>query len=185
MNILAFGASSSKSSINQKLAVHAARQIEGAQITTPNLNDFEMPIYSTDKENADGIPAKAQAFKGLIANADGIIISFAEHNGSYTAAFKNILDWVSRLEGQVWLNKPMLLMASSPGGRGGQTVLNLAHGYFPFMGGDVTAKFSLPSFYQNFDENEGIKDQKLNEQYQEALNQFTSKLEADVAQASV
>lgn len=183
MNILTFGASSSKSSINQKLATYAATQIEGVAITTPDLNDYEMPIYSIDKEKAHGIPEAAVAFKNLIAEADGIIISFAEHNGSYSAAFKNILDWISRLEGKIWLNKPMFLMASSPGGRGGQTVLNLAHTSFPFMGGDVIAKFSLPSFYQNFEDEKGIKDEALDQQFREVLSAFTSKIEAHVAQA--
>jgi len=183
MNILTFGASSSKDSINQKLAVYAATQIEGAKITNPDLNDYEMPLFSVDKENTHGIPKAAVDFKNLIDQADGIVISFAEHNGSYTAAFKNILDWMSRLEGKVWLNKPMLLMASSPGGRGGQTVLNQAHGHFPFMGGDVIAKFSLPSFYQNFEDGKGIKDETLNQLFQEALGAFTSKIEVEVAQA--
>ena len=97
MNILAFGASSSSTSINQQLAVFTANQIEGADIKILDLNDFEMPIFSMDKENANGIPALAKQFKQHIAAADGIIISFAEHNGSYAAAFKNILDWISRL----------------------------------------------------------------------------------------
>lgn len=182
MNILAFGASSSSTSINQKLAVFAAGQIENSTVTVADLNDFEMPIYSSDKEKAHGIPALASQFKGLIADADGIVISFAEHNGGYSAAFKNILDWVSRLEGKVWLNKPMFLMASSPGGRGGQTVLKQAATYFPFMGGEVAATFSLPSFHQNFSSDEGIKEEVLKNQFQQSLTAFTSQLTAEVAE---
>ena len=48
-NIVAFGASSSKNSINRKLAHFAASQISDADIHLLDLNDFEMPIYSTDR----------------------------------------------------------------------------------------------------------------------------------------
>ncbi|MCE7993366.1 MAG: NAD(P)H-dependent oxidoreductase [Roseivirga sp.] len=172
MNILAFGASSSSTSINQKLAVYTAQQIENSTVTVADLNDFEMPIYSSDREKAGGIPQLASQFKNLITQADGIVISFAEHNGSYTAAFKNLYDWVSRLEGKVWQGKPVLLMATSPGGRGGQTVLKQAVVSFPFMGADVASEFSLPSFHKNFDSESGITDQTLKVQFEEALQAF-------------
>lgn len=182
MNILAFGASSSSTSINQKLAVYAAQQVKNSDVTVADLNDFEMPIYSMDKEKAGGIPELASEFKNLIAAADGIVMSFAEHNGSYSSAFKNVLDWVSRLEGKIWLNKPVFLMATSPGARGGQTVLKQAATSFPFMGADVVGEFSLPSFHQNFSADEGITDETLKVQFEQALTAFNTKL-ADHAQA--
>ncbi len=151
--ILVFGASSSKKSINKAFANFAASQLSNCAIQSVDLNDFEMPIYSVDKEADLGSPAKAQAFKKHIKEADGIIASFAEHNGSYSAAFKNILDWVSRIEGKVWENKPMLLLSTSPGGRGGMTVLNATTTSFPHMGAQVAGQFSLPSFGTNFSEN--------------------------------
>jgi len=44
----------------------------------------------------------------------------------------------------------MLLMATSPGGRGGASVLGAASTGFPFMGGNIIETFSLPSFHNNF-----------------------------------
>lgn len=161
MNIVAFGASSSSTSINQQLASYTANLIDSASINELDLNDFEMPIYSIDKENDTGIPELAKTFKQHLANADGIVISFAEHNGSYTSAFKNILDWISRLEGKIWLHKPMLLLATSPGGRGGQTALETAKTTFPHQGGNIIGSFSLPSFAQNFDPTNGISSPDL------------------------
>ena len=52
--IIAFGASSSKQSINKKLASYAASQINGCESIILNLEDFEMPIYSIDKEEEKG-----------------------------------------------------------------------------------------------------------------------------------
>jgi NAD(P)H-dependent FMN reductase len=58
-----------------------------------DLNDYEMPIYSIDRETEDGIPEEAQRFYDELGAVDAILISFAEHNGAYTAAYKNIFDW--------------------------------------------------------------------------------------------
>lgn len=167
--ILAFGASSSKQSINKKLARFAASQFPNADVSVLDLNDFEMPIYSMDKEREGGVPELAVAFQQHIHAADAIVVSFAEHNGAYSAAFKNIFDWVSRLDSNVWQDKPMLLMATSPGGRGGKTVLDIALNKFKFMNKSVLASFSLPSFHQNFTEEAGIVDADL---LQELMSQI-------------
>lgn len=172
--ILAFGASNSQHSINKQLALFATSQIENAEITFLDLNDFEMPIYGIDKEKANGIPQLAHNFKNYIRNADGIIISFAEHNGNYTTAFKNILDWISRIESNTFLDKPMFLLATSPGGRGAAGALGHASSRFPFMGGKVVATFSLPFFNKHFSEEKGITDAELLEEFEGKLAEFLS-----------
>ena len=149
MKIIAFGASSSKQSINKQLATWVAEHVPG-ESKILDLNDYEMAIYSIDREKMDGIPALAQQFKQEINQADGIIISFAEHNGSYSAAFKNIFDWISRLEKPIWSDKPMFLLSTSPGPRGGKGVLATAVSSFPHQGGNVVASFSLPGFHRSF-----------------------------------
>lgn len=160
MKILAFGASSSRNSINKKLAAYAASLVDGAQVDLLDLNDFEMPIYSIDKEQESGLPQLAHDFKARLAAADGVIISFAEHNGSYSAAFKNVYDWMSRVEKEIWMNKPMLLLATSPGARGGQSVLENALREFPHRKANIVGHFSLPSFGQNMTDG-GISDEDL------------------------
>ena len=105
--ILAFGASNSSKSINAQLAKYATELLSVDSVNFIDLHDFEMPIFRIDRESEEGIPAAAKRFKALIEDADGIVISLAEHNGSYSAAFKNIFDWVSRINGNVWQDKPM------------------------------------------------------------------------------
>ena len=63
--IIAFGASSSTNSINKKLAIYAANQISNSKVIVLDLNDFEMPIYSEDRDRINGIPEKAHEFKRL------------------------------------------------------------------------------------------------------------------------
>ena len=74
--ILAFGASSSSRSINKQLATYAAQQAQDAKTTVIDLNDFEMPVFSIDKEKASGIPEQAKQFKALIESHDGVVVSF-------------------------------------------------------------------------------------------------------------
>ena len=174
--IVAFGASSSKNSINKEFASYAAQLVHESQPIGIHLEDFEMPIYSIDQENENGIPAPAHRFKQQIKNADGIIISFAEHNGSYTSAFKNIFDWISRIEKDVWNHKPMLLLSTSPGVRGAKTVLEMAHSRFSRESPLEIPVFSLPSFNQNFDREKGIINEELNTQFKKSLHLFEQQL---------
>ena len=173
--IIAFGASNSSSSINKALVKWASEQLEDSQVTLLDLNDFEMPIFSIDREK-EGFPEQARNFKKLIDECDGIFISFAEYNGSYSSAFKNVFDWVSRISKPIWAEKTMFLMATSPGKRGGQTVLETAKSTFPHQGGRVVATFSLPSFYENFNAKEGIVDTDLLVQFNEQLSLFSKGL---------
>lgn len=167
--IIAFGASSSKNSINKQLANYVANQFQNTNVDLLDLNDYEMPLYSVDKEKNQGIPELAKAFFAKLGNADLILISFAEHNGAYSTAFKNIFDWISRIDGNTFQGKQMLLLATSPGPRGGSTVLEIAKNRFPFQGGIVKGSFSLPNFNNNFDAEKGITNLEFKNQLTEII----------------
>ena len=174
--IVAFGASSSLNSINKDLATYTASLVPDSASIVVNLIDFEMPIYSIDKEKENGIPDLAYKFKDILKNADGIVISFAEHNGVYTAAFKNIFDWISRIEKVVWYNKPMFLLATSNGDRGAITVLEIAHSRISRGHPFEIPIFSLPNFNKKFHIEKGILDEKLDIKFRESLKIFISNI---------
>jgi chromate reductase, NAD(P)H dehydrogenase (quinone) len=175
MNIVAFGASSSKNSINKKLANYVANQISNSTVQVLDLNDYEMPIYSIDKENEIGMPIEAKNFISELEKADLIIISFSEHNGSYTAAFKNIFDWASRVKLKMFESKKLILLSTSQGPRGGQTVLDMAVDRFPRHGAEIIGSITLPVFKDNFSEENGV----VNEEFNDKLNQIVRFLHAD------
>jgi chromate reductase len=92
-----------------------------------DLSDYEWPLFSKDKEVEIGQPVLAQAFIDKIAASDVLMISFAEHNGSYSASYQNLFDWASRINFKEFQNKPMVMCAISPGqGGGGSRVLAAA-----------------------------------------------------------
>ena len=150
--VLAFAGSTSSTSINKKLATFAAENLKNTSFDVIDLKDFTLPIYSSDEEQT-GFPEDAKKFTSLLDNYDGFILSLAEHNGSYAAAFKNIFDWSTRIEKNFFRDKPLLLMATSPGGRGGHSVLEAGIQSFSRMGAKELVSFSLPNFYDNFKEN--------------------------------
>jgi NAD(P)H-dependent FMN reductase len=173
MKIIAFGGSPSKNSINKKLATYAANLFENAEVEVLDLNDFQMPIFTVDIEKEIGQHELAKVFLAKIATADTLVVSLAENNGNYSAAFKNVFDWCSRITGKVFQEKPMLLMATSPGARGGASVLEIAKKAFPFYGGNIKAAFSLPSFDANFDIVNGkISNPELDNQLKEIIKNF-------------
>lgn len=161
--ILVIGASNSKTSINKIFATYVANQIQGVTIAIADLNELELPLYSPDLEVEIGIPENAHKFRMMIENSDGIILSLAEYNGMITTAFKNLWDWSSRIDMKIWNHKPMLLMAVSPGGRGGANALKLTKELLPHFGGNVIADFSLPSFQSNFQHGTLVHEEKQTE----------------------
>lgn len=167
--VIAFAGSNSKESINKQLAAYTAYQIENVEVEVLDLNDFELPLYGIDFENEHGIPDNAQVFLEKIKSSNGIVLSLAEHNGTYATVFKNIFDWMSRIDGKLWSDVPMLLMATSPGERGGATALEIAKGRFPYMGGNIVADYSLPSFGKNFSK-DGILDKDLKIKFESAIS---------------
>ncbi|MFT7560112.1 MAG: chromate reductase [Flavobacteriales bacterium] len=173
MKVLAFAASSSKNSINQKLVKYAASLVDGAEIELLDLNDFEMPIFSVDKEAEIGKHPVAQKFIAAIAAADALLISFAEHNGSYSAAYKNLFDWASRVEQKVYQGKPAVFLATSPGPGGARNVLAAAVSSAPHFGVDLKAQLSVAKFFDVFDvEQSVIKDDGVANELKAALSQL-------------
>ena len=173
MKIIAFAGSNSQYSINKKLATYAASLFEKAEVEVLDLNDFQMPLFSVDIEKEIGQHPLAKAFLAKIATADILVVSLAENNGNYSVAFKNIFDWCSRIGAKVFQDKPMLLMATSPGGRGGASVLEIAKYALPRYGAILKETFSLPSFNDNFDVEEGrISNFELDKQLKEIIENF-------------
>jgi NAD(P)H-dependent FMN reductase len=171
MKLLAFAATSSRKSINKQLVTYAAQQFENADIEILDINDYELPLFSEDREAELGQPELANKFLQKIAESDALIISFAEHNGSYTVAYKNIFDWASRINQKVFQNKPMVMLSTSPGPGGSSSVLAAASKSAPYFDGDVKASVSVPSFYDNFDmEQTRITNDKVNNELLNALN---------------
>ena len=172
MKIFAFAGSTSSTSRNRELVKFVLKSFKEEEINFIDLNEYEMPIFSVDREKK-GYPEEAKKFLKNIEECDVIICSLAEHNRIYAAAFKNIYDWASRIEVKVWQGKPMFLMTTSTGGYGGGNVMEHAKKYFPQFGAEIKETFSLPKFDENFDVEKGeISNEEFAEELKEKVRNF-------------
>lgn len=172
--ILAFAGSTSKTSMNKQLVTYSSSLMNDTEVEVLDMNDYTTLLYSVDEEK-NGFPDKMKQLSEMFLACDGFIISLAEHNGSYAAAYKNTIDWLSRIERELFNNKPMLLMAASPGGRGGASVLGAAEAYYPRLGAEIVEVFSFPNFYQNFSDGK-ITNLELDNLLKDKLEVFNLKL---------
>ena len=177
-NILAFAGSNSSTSINATLINYVVQQITTASVKTLTLTDYDIPMYSIDLETSNGIPVDIQLFKNEIKECDAVMISVNEHNGSVSAFFKNIMDWLSRADRNYMEGKKILLMSTSPGGGGAAGALAYAKSSFPRTGGTIVESFSFPSFQKNFDlKTHTVTDPTLEMGIQEILASFLQEIE--------
>jgi chromate reductase len=150
--------------------------LEADSKTVYDLSQVQIPMFSVDIEAEMGMPEDILAFSKLIDETDLIVISLAENNSSFNVGFKNLFDWTSRISGRkVFNGKPMLLLATSTGGRGGASVLESAANIFPRAGATILGTFSLPSFSQNFDSEKGITNEELLMKLNEVLTEVKKK----------
>lgn len=174
--ILAFAGSNSSTSINHTLVSYVADQIKDHQVELLKLTDYEMPMYSEDVEK-EGFPFHVNSLKAKIESADALVISVNEHNGSWSAFFKNTMDWLSRLDRNFLGDTKVFLLSTSPGKRGGLGALEFAQNMFPRFGAKVLASYSFPSFYENFSvEEQQITDHVISEEIQSLITQFSDQI---------
>ncbi|WP_420322728.1 NADPH-dependent FMN reductase [Flagellimonas sp.] len=174
--ILALAGSNSSTSVNYKLVKHTVSLVQGHEIQLLDMSRYPFPMFSEDEEKQNGYINSLVELKHDFQRANAAVISVSEHNGSPSAYFKNVLDWLSRLERKFLQDTKVLLMATSPGGRGAVGSLGIVEALLPRFGAEIVATFSLPSFHQNFDNEKGIVDEDLRDQHQKALNAFLESL---------
>jgi len=174
--VLAFAGSNSSKSVNYKLVKYTSSLINDREVSVLNMANYPFPMYSEDHEREHGFSNSLTELRDDIKNAAGLIISVNEHNGSPSAYFKNVVDWLSRLERGFLNDKKIFLMAASPGKRGAKGSLELVSTMFTRFGAQIVSSFSLPSFYEHFDANEGIKDNELAQTHKDALASFLAAL---------
>jgi len=125
--ILALAGSMRQGSFNKKLVKIAAAGARkaGAEVTIVDLNDYRLPLYHGDEEEANGLPEKAKELKKIFIEHDGFLFSSPEYNSSISGVFKNAIDWVSRPEDSdpyylcAFKGKTAAIMGASPGALGG------------------------------------------------------------------
>ena len=127
--LLVFSGSNHSKSINKQLGKYASSVIKETETNSVEINEIELesfqaPIFSIDLEGKSGVPESIKKLREVFLKADGFMFTTPEHNGSLPAFLKNIFDWISRVDdGSIFNDKPVMIISTSPGGRGGAGVI--------------------------------------------------------------
>ncbi|WNJ17666.1 NAD(P)H-dependent oxidoreductase [Pontibacter sp. G13] len=149
--VLAFSGSNSSNSINQALVKYSATLVDAEIVEVIDLREFDTPIFGVDLEQEIGSPESIQKLYAKFVEADGFLISLPEHNSMMPTFFKNLLDWLSRVDRKFFQGKPIVLLSTSPGPNGGKWALQHFAGLLPRFGGVLKAQLSLGKFGEIFD----------------------------------
>jgi NAD(P)H-dependent FMN reductase len=174
--ILGFAGSNSSTSINYKLVRYTASLINGRELRLLDMAKYPFPMYSEDYEKEHGFSNSLVEYKEDIKKASGIILSVNEHNSNPSAYFKNLIDWLSRVDKDFIREQKVFLMATSGGKRGAQSSLEVCEKVLSRFGAEITDTFSLPSFTDNFDVDKGILDTALASEHSEKLETFLASI---------
>jgi NAD(P)H-dependent FMN reductase len=180
LNVLVFGASRRKESLNGKLATLAARiaREAGATVDLATMHEFDVPLYDGDAESSQGIPRGAQELQRRLEANDAFVVASPEYNASMSGCMKNLIDWTSRFRPQPFDGRHGLLLSASPSLGGGNRGLwslrvpleHLGARIFPDM-------FSLATAHKAMIDGE-IADQPLRGRLVTTVQAFLSLAEA-------
>ncbi len=175
--ILAFAGSNSSTSINHQLVTYLTTQLQETSFELFKLSDMDLVIYSEDEQRENGFPSSINQIYKHIQASEGLLISVNEHNGNPSAFFKNVLDWLSRLDRKFLEGKKIFLLSTSNGARGGMSSLDVVKNMLPRFGGEIVDTYSLPSFKENFSVDEkNISNAAINHEIVVKLHQFEAAL---------
>ena len=168
--ILAFAASARRESLNRRflaLAVVAVKEA-GGEVTLLDLNDFAMPLYHGDLEDAQGLPENAVRLIGLIGKHHALLVASPEYNSMFTPLLKNTVDWCTRADDNPFEGKVAAVLSASPGMYGGVRSLQMAQQLFLKLGCHVVpGQCVLPHANKAFDPQGGPTDPRTQRAAQE------------------
>lgn len=168
--ILAFAGSNSSTSMNHALVEYTITLLEDQEIKLIRLIDYPLPMFGEDIEKEEGYPKTLEALRAEFKWADAVLLSVNEHNGTVSAFFKNVLDWLSRLEYKYLEQKPVFLMSTSDGRRGALSAREYTERVLPRFDAGSILTFELPSHSENFKEGKIVNREKDMELREKLLN---------------
>lgn len=170
IRLLVIAGSARKGSFNRRLAAVAgelARQA-GASVAECDLRALALPVYDGDIEADTGTPAGAQTLLDAVLACDAVLVVTPEYNGFPTPLVINAFDWLSRVPAQpprasglaATANKPVALLAASPGPLGALRSMNFLRQYLQmaFAMIVIPQQFALGKAHEAFDDAGGLKE---------------------------
>jgi chromate reductase len=122
-----------------RMAMHTAGEEMPPSMRLTVAEWRDVPVFDADVL-AKGLPAPVAALRERLQRADGVLFATPEYNFSIPGGLKNLIDWVSRGEGQPFANKPVALLSAAAGPLGGARVQYDLRKVMLFVNGMVLVK---------------------------------------------
>ena len=140
---------------NKKLAIKLQDIASSLNYETQiiNLVDYNLPLYSTNEEEANGIPETALDLATQIMDLKAFIIVAPEYNGVMPPVLNNAMAWTSRAT-KNWrdaFNDKIVALATHSGG-GGQKGLQAMRIMFQHLGANILAREILTTYEKPLNE---------------------------------
>ena len=134
--------------------------------------DLRLPLFDEDLEIAEGFPESALRLHAQVKAADAIVIATPEYNKALPGVLKNALDWVSRIPGAAWRDKPVAIMSAADGRAGGErSQFSLRLCLTPFRPRLISGPEVLVAQSRSaFDENGRLIDDRYTKSLKELMN---------------
>jgi len=134
-----FSGSTRAASMNRKLVTAMAHVFTdaGAKVRVIDLNDYDMPIYNGDYEEAEGVPETAKKLIADLSACDGVFIATPEYNGCMPPLLKNTIDWTTRVELGQFSGPVYGIGSATPGPLSGIMALRQLHFILNRLGAQV------------------------------------------------
>lgn len=154
-------------------------QEHGGAVDQAAMNDFDVPSYDQDSQDASGFPPGADEFRRRLTAADAFVISSPEYNASLPGLLKNAIDWLSRYRPQPFNAKHGLLLSASPSMVGGNRGLWALRVPLEHLGARVYPDmFSFTQAHQALGQDGRILSPQLSERFEKTIVAFMDLVEA-------
>ena len=118
-----------------------------------NLVDYNLPLYSTNEEEKNGVPESALDLATKIMDLKAFIIVAPEYNGVMPPVLNNAMAWTSRAT-KNWrdaFDDKIVALATHSGG-GGQKGLQAMRIMFQHLGANILAREILTTYEKALNE---------------------------------
>jgi chromate reductase len=184
MKILGISGSLRRGSHNTALLRAAAKSLPSGVELEVYEGLADLPHYDADLD-VDPAPESVARLREAIAEADGVLISTPEFNGSIPGALKNALDWASRpFPDNSLKGKPVAVAGASTGLFGAAWAQAEVRKVLGIIGADViTNELPVGQAHNAFGDDGHLLEPELREALHELVGVLASRVGAQEAQA--
>jgi chromate reductase len=174
-DVIAVCGSYRSKSLNRKLFRLAVRELTqaGLSVEEVDLKKLALPVYDGDDEEATGLPASIVELKAKISSTPGLLIVSPEYNASIPGGLKNLIDWLSRGQGNCFAGRVISVNNASTGAFGGVRSTIAIKGILTHLGGwIVPGALNLPKADTAFDDAGELKEDWMKKGLSAAMKTF-------------